>query len=247
MIDILDNFPARPGINDDLLVVQTREALTSTNTLTAQGRLWSKNPHNCNVSLVPNQYPDQSWPCFQGDIATFGNLSSLEDPFIAQPTPGYSTGLIRQFLPRINSSVHRQEVQASEYPTDCQSRPGAFWVHYGSTTQQSPAVVGWGSWSLDVCMPANQTHSPWHATRARQDFSEVLYLNISLTSTGPESYFETPQEQGGLFKITMNTSAGYFELPNYMNGQMQGDLLDTDPVDACLLAPECATQGTNTP
>ncbi|KAJ7711730.1 hypothetical protein B0H16DRAFT_1815833 [Mycena metata] len=76
-------------------------------------------------------------------------------------------------------------------------------------------------------MPANVSASPWKATRDRQDFSEVLYLAVNLTAAGgwdvqvpPGTYFA---------RITVNTSAGYFELPNYMNGGVAGPLLAEDP------------------
>lgn len=86
-------------------------------------------------------------------------------------------------------------------------------------------------------MPGNLTQSPWKSTRDRQDFEEVLYLNI--TSWGNS---QAPINAGqGLFRITLNTSAGYFELPNYMNGGIPGPLLAKDPNSICGNA--CESEG----
>jgi hypothetical protein len=75
-------------------------------------------------------------------------------------------------------------------------------------------------------MPANVANS-WNSTRDRQDFSEELHLNVTvlnLTSGNIES---------GFYKITLDTTAGYFELPNYMNQGVAGPLLDKDPITVC--------------
>ena len=56
-------------------------------------------------------------------------------------------------------------------------------------------------------MPANLTKSPWRATRKRQDFIEDLYLNISLDAADGMYGSTTPQERGGLFKISLATTA----------------------------------------
>ena len=82
-------------------------------------------------------------------------------------------------------------------------------------------------------MPANLTQSPWRAARTRQDITEELYLNISLVSADPMQQYVTPEDQGGLFKISLDTTLGYFELPNYMSGKQPGPLLDEDPMNHC--------------
>ncbi|PHH90079.1 hypothetical protein CDD83_4587 [Cordyceps sp. RAO-2017] len=73
----------------------------------------------------------------------------------------------------------------------------------------------------------------WKAQRSRQDFSEELFLRADLPSvSGPE----LPLLKPGIYtaKITLDTTAGHFELPNYMNGQVAGPLLDDDPGKFCL-------------
>ncbi|KAL4895123.1 hypothetical protein BDV59DRAFT_174484 [Aspergillus ambiguus] len=75
-------------------------------------------------------------------------------------------------------------------------------------------------------MPADMRRSPWRVTRDRQDFSEELYINI--TYRGPSAIEERPGEY--VFKITVNTTAGYFELPNYSNGGRAGPLSEKAPI-----------------
>jgi len=74
----------------------------------------------------------------------------------------------------------------------------------------------------------------------RQDFSETLYLNISIVAFGKTDP-DDPQANGGIYKLTVNTTAGYFELPNYMNGQQAGPLVEGNPNDYCGL--DCAPRG----
>ena len=82
-------------------------------------------------------------------------------------------------------------------------------------------------------MPADLTQSPWKTTRARQDFSEELYINI----TGG---FNQP---GGFYRVTVKTTAGYFELPNYMNNLAPGPLLEQAPDYLC--GSDCESEGEN--
>lgn len=84
-------------------------------------------------------------------------------------------------------------------------------------------------------MPANVTQSPWRPTRNRQDFSEELYLKVSVSFP----IDNIPPDNA--YKITLNTTAGYFELPNYMNGGTAGPLLDEDPNNIC--GNHCLPQG----
>lgn len=74
-------------------------------------------------------------------------------------------------------------------------------------------------------MPGNQSVSPWKAQHMRQDFREEMYLNISLGDD------ESSSTHAGVYysKISVDTTAGFFELPNYMNGGIAGPLLEDDP------------------
>ena len=89
-------------------------------------------------------------------------------------------------------------------------------------------------------MPADMTESPWKETRRRQDFSETLYLTLSVTGSYGINF-----GPGGYYKITLNTTAGFFELPNYMNGQIPGPLIDGEPEEYC--GHDCESQGYTDP
>ncbi|KAK3644005.1 hypothetical protein LTR56_009857 [Elasticomyces elasticus] len=244
--DIADQFDPeymeRPS-GDNLITVLARSAMTSADVISPQSRLWTGESINCTQTLKKADFSVIPLSCIYGAGNTFTNFTELPDPFLAQLPSGYSTGLIRQYIPRINSTARREIVTEASFPTDCGRLPGAFYVRYGSINPGSSALTGWGNWSLEACMPANLSTSPWRATRKRQDFTEELYLNISLGDpylTYENTIATDATEQGGPFKITLRTTAGFFELPNYRNGQRPGKLLDDSPVGLC--SGDCAHQ-----
>lgn len=188
--------------DDNLVVVTTRRALQTATNTRPLAQLWQR-----------------------GGVreATLGNISALEDPFYAQLSTGFNTGLIRQFIPRINSTAQYESISEDQFPTGCDALQGAFYVDYDYLNPTDRTADGW---RLEACMPADLRQSPWNATSKRQDFSEELYLNVTVY-TG-DGYEESPPG-GNLYKVTVNTTAGYFELPNYMNGGIAGPLLDDYP------------------
>ncbi|KAJ7627267.1 hypothetical protein FB45DRAFT_1060020 [Roridomyces roridus] len=207
-IDILDQFgPLPEDAGEKTALLRTR--LSSSTTTTPQAQLWSLNLTCPSVTLE----------CFiPGQQYTLGNMSELTHPFLTQLPMGFSTGLIRQFALRINSTARRENITLTELPAGCDSHPGAFHVSYASNA----SLYDSSRFGLEACMPADMSASPWKATRDRQDFSEVLYLAINLTGDTAFS------------RITVNTTAGFFELPNYSNGGVPGPLIAEDPtVDTC--------------
>ncbi|KAL4966396.1 uncharacterized protein BDV14DRAFT_188903 [Aspergillus stella-maris] len=168
--------------------------------------------------------------------ATFNAMPNLPDPFLAELPSGFNTGLIRQFAPRITSTATYQNTTAGEFPEDCQSLPNGLFLEYSNITWSN-----YGDnqmWGVQVCMPGDITQSLWRATRDRQDFSEVLYLNVS-----QDGYISSDYDRPitGFYRLTLDTTAGYFELPNYMNGGAAGELLENDPSDLC--RDDCKEQG----
>lgn len=92
------------------------------------------------------------------------------------------------------------------------------------------------NWSIEACMPGNQSAVPWKSTYHRQDFVEELFLNISVMGYDWQHASEQPPGSphfGGVFKVTSNTTAGYFELPNHMNGGKAGEIIEDDPNNLC--------------
>lgn len=95
-------------------------------------------------------------------------------------------------------------------------------------------------------MPSDQRVSPWKNTRSQQNFTEHLYLNVSISadlriSADRSQAEDFPAPFSEYFRVTVETTAGYFELPNYMNGQKAGPLLKQDPNLECGNA--CYSQG----
>lgn len=205
--------------------VELRSRLGSASNEDPQFRLWSSQP-GC---LSGNK---SSSICATAGQYTFGSMNSIVDPFWAQPPSGYSTGLSQQFAPRVNFTTKYQNIIADEFPENCDQIPGALFLHYENITD-------YDSYAVDVCMPFNVSDTPWKAQRSRQDFSEELYLNITLI--GFETTHDSSLTAGNyIFKATLNTTAGYFELPNYMNGELPGPLLDDGPEAHC--GQQCSEQ-----
>lgn len=159
----------------------------------------------------------------------------MTDPFLAELLSGYNTGLIRHFIPRIKWTAQYEAVSVAEYPTDCSTIPGAFFVEYGNVSTGDNYTE---AWSLQACMPADLHQSPWRSTRDRQDFSEELYINMTISGYLGE---QDKPLRGSLHRVTVKTTAGYFELPNYMNGGDTVPLLALDPNKLC--GADCEEEG----
>ncbi|GIK06561.1 hypothetical protein Aspvir_002211 [Aspergillus viridinutans] len=202
-------FLTYPGTATSLLgndILTARRALSDADSITFQPFLWQ------NTSGI--------------QLHTLDDILSLNDSFYAQLPTGFNTGVLRQFAPRVNSTATYESMTASQFPSNCDSVPGSFYSKYYSeyTGYARPE-----SWGVTACMPANLTKSPWQKTRDRQEFSETLYLNFTST----QGYSSDTPTGGKLYRITVNTTAGYFELPNYMNEGLPGPLLEKDPLSLC--------------
>lgn len=228
-------------------VMGTRKLLEATLAGQKQSLLWHEGGDTaaCNKSSWRFK---EGGPCPKTGVS-LNEILQLQNPFLAPLPPEFTTGLLQQFLPRINSTASWQKVDHAQWPANCDHN-GAYQVQWFNTTH-----VGYPKpffWSLTACMPPDLLSSPWKPVRKRQDFTEELYLNITISTPGridksPGSvpvdwgeFHDSPPE-GSLFRVTMNTTAGYFELPNYMNQQTAGPLLAEDPNEAC--GPRCINQG----
>jgi hypothetical protein len=138
-----------------------------------------------------------------------------KQPFVSQIQSNFNTGLIRQFAPRLNSSISISAAEAKDFPANCNNLPGSFYAEYS-----------FSKYKVQACMPGNQTSSPWKHSRVRQDIHEILYLNMSLETSYPEP-------EATVFRIVANTTAGYFELPDYLNGNAASQILAKDPNNYC--------------
>jgi hypothetical protein len=219
----------------------TQNSLRLTSTTTPQPHLWQE-AVDCSPATK-----SQTEPCTPGPSA-FGNFTALSNPYLAPLPVGYHTGVIKQFAPRINSTVKWEIVSPDDVPIDCVESPDSFYAFYAkpSETDQDAQT----SWSFEVCMPGDQNVSPWKNTNSRQEFTEELFMNISVT--GYESYYldgnvYRPREgdntlTSGIFRVTSTTTAGYFELPNYLNGGQAGPIIDGEPDDSKHCGVDCRSQ-----
>ncbi|RMJ21555.1 hypothetical protein PHISP_07575 [Aspergillus sp. HF37] len=167
--------------------------------------------------------------CTRDGIAS-GNCSadpSLErwktmpDPFFAQLPAGSNTGVRREFIPRVNFTTEFTCLNRStwEWPAECDDEQALLLEYHDPFP--GPAYQGWG---IRVCMPPGSTNSPWKPTRGRQDFTETLYINAT------NGLFSDDDANACLAKIELKTTAGMFEMPNYMNDGKPGPLLADDPI-----------------
>jgi hypothetical protein len=205
--------------DDNRLAVAALASLTSALSIDPQPRLWARNQNLCpgTTAAVQADYDKVPLTCQPG-ANRLADIPLLDEPFLAQLPAGYNTGLIKQVAPRISSSVTRTVISADEFPEDCPSTTGAFYSRYeGALGSTRDGLIGPGLWGIEACMPDDQRLSPWSATRSKQQFSETLYLNM------------TASEDSGYAKIQIDTTAGYFQLPNYFNGQTPGPLIEDDP------------------
>jgi hypothetical protein len=151
--------------------------------------------------------------------------------FMSDVRVNTSTGLIRQFAPRFNSSVHWESLDNSKFPSNCSGI--AFFRNY--TVSHQEEIINANEYQISVCMLGNLTETPFKRTRNRQDFNETLYV----TAEGSQNVQTT-------FKLTLSTTLGYFELPNDHLGPKYGPLLDSDPLATCS-RPECEPQSNDEP
>jgi hypothetical protein len=220
-------------VDDNLVVTVARNAFKSASNVEPQSQLWQGAGSACNSLELQHRTTD-GIPASCGRGNTLGSFANLVDLFLAELPSDYNTGLIRQFIPRINSTASYHNITASEYPQGCDQLPGAYYVAYFA--RDNTNLTGW---TLEACMPADMRKSPWMSTRDRQDFSEVMYLNVSVSLSELDDYDEA--YGGSFYRVVLNTTAGYFELPNYMNGGVPGPLLEKDPNSQC--GDDCTAEG----
>lgn len=209
----------------NIVTIMTRAALTTATTSETHPQLWPGANASCDPFSREVYDSYKKDPCPRKG-ATFENISAYPDPFLAPLPANFHTGLLRQFLPRINSTSQIQSISEAEFPANCDTLPGAFFVEYTNTSQFRDTDT-MQTWGLKACMPANVTASPWRATHDRHDFVEELFLDVRLDGYNAEG------RDRAIHKITLATTSGYFELPNYMNGGVAGFLLDTVSAGLC--------------
>ncbi|KAK3613657.1 hypothetical protein LTR22_028066, partial [Elasticomyces elasticus] len=94
------------------------------------------------------------------------------------------------------------KISISDWPSACTkadaTQTGGYFVSYATDSTGAVHLC-----SVTVCMPGDLRQTPWMRTHSRQDFGEVLYLNISRAYAG-----QALEEGGSLFRDVANTTAG---------------------------------------
>jgi hypothetical protein len=224
--DFTDKFPATfdaTGGDGDIGfdAAKLRATLTSTVTSVVQPRLWSLS--NGIVSIDDIVSGDGSYSPFQTKSQnTLANLSTITEPFWAELPSGTNTGTLQQFAPRINSTATWENNSATILPEDCNPSTDAFYLHY-----EYDDVF---QYSIEICMPGDMSQSPWKNQRSRQDITEELYFKMNFSGNYDAMISYLVAEAGTYSrKLTLHTTTGYFELPNYANGQVAGPLIEESP------------------
>ena len=222
--DVPDLLSGVSTADDNLSqVAQLRGRLASTSRTDHQPQLWQESVPNCTGNTTEKNSATQlPLQCIRGGTS-FENISTLLGPYITQLPSGFQTGLIAQYVPRMNSSISYAPVPQNEFPQECNSTPNAYYEQSYNRT----------ALNVRVCMP-NSSHLSWNPIRDRQDMSESMYLSMNASmDLHLDDYIQGYKNENGTYKIQVNTSLGYFELPNYSNNATAGPLLDKDPFTDC--------------
>lgn len=138
--------------------------------------------------------------------------------FTASLDQGTTTGVLREHIMRMNSSVNCGRINRSDFPSTC--------------TGENPFQVSYshGGNFTRVCVPGAFGTSPWNLTRNRQDLTEELFLDV-LEEVAVIKGALVKEELTSNYTLhcTSTTTRGYFELGNYRNNYTWGPLLEQWP------------------
>lgn len=139
--------------------------------------------------------------------------------FVAALEQGTSTGVLRQHIMRLNSSVECQHIQRAAFPSPCPGeRPFTRDSSHGNNLTR-------------ICTPGSRGLSPWTVSRNRQDIVEEIYLDVveQLDPGFPRSVDRHNWTSNYTLRCTATTTRGYFELGNYHNNNTWGASMETWP------------------
>ncbi len=203
-------------------IIDNTMAATLVNSLhTKQSNLWPIHQNNMNVSsLAGDSYVRPS----------NADLSDLGRRYFTSSLPvGTDTGFLRNLALRINSSVGCNSVPQSAFPSTCPGT-GALSQTFTNINASDPKSVSanlvYQTFRVRLCAPSFTATSPWQATTDRQDITEDFWLDVQYTQqpSYPGEFGQDPWA-GFTQHCYGNSTIGYFELPNYLNGHVAGQLL----------------------
>lgn len=153
----------------------------------------------------------------------YANMNTADDHytyFVSSLMNGTNTGILRQLGMRLNSTSSCATTNISDFPTTCAGgRPFVSKLNFEGL-------------NVSICAPGNYEETPWTLSRDRQDISEELWIDLALDSY--ETNIEAMELQWGVstnwtLHCTVDTTRGYFEIPNTHTNNNPGPLLEKWP------------------
>ncbi|RJE26359.1 hypothetical protein PHISCL_01332 [Aspergillus sclerotialis] len=219
--DIRNIEHADNGLN----AAKLRAVLSSTEVTEVQTRLWSSS-NGTVTSDDKFRAGGLSYSSFQTKSQnTLANITTINDPFWAELPSGTNTGTLRQFAPRINSTAKWEANPSGVLPEDCNKESDAYYLRF-----EFDNLI---KYTVEICMPGNMSESQWKESFSRQDLTEELYFKMNFSGNfDVMAAAEVGVETGAYSsKLTLDTTRGYFELPNYANDRVPGRLIDHAPFE----------------
>lgn len=206
---------------DKAFILKLRGMLEAEDPNQIQAGLWV--PHNKSCAALSSYTSDPEnmflrSQCDTGGLLTYLSVANETEVFQSQLSNGFATGVMtKQYLPRVNSSVSIEVVR--DMPPDCTAEKAALLINYagmggGNTSVNTTQYM----WSIQACVPTYPVKSLYNQTDNAQTLVETAYLDLY-------TYDIMNRRFRNRTKITMSTTVGYFELPNYDNHNTPGPLL----------------------
>jgi hypothetical protein len=160
---------------------------------------------------------------FEGSLKSLRNWVIQYNPvkegkprfFVASVPANSTTGVLRQHLMRLNSSVTCKEIDRASFPETCPGE-GPFTVSLKNSND----------FNVRICAPGKVGVFPWSLSRNRQDISEELYMD--LWDSADWGNFKD-QKVNATIHCEAKTTRGYFEMGNARNNNTYTPLLSTWP------------------
>jgi hypothetical protein len=218
-----DIEPAQMAMAEHLVIrSQMASELASISIDESQSNLWSVNAtYDVNPFAFGREFDSQSKSLRYRVFQSIDIPDLRPDFFVAGLPVGTTTGVLRQHLMRLNSSLSCKEIDPNDFPAPC---PG-----------DRPFVVSWeGVIDTDVriCVPGNYTAVPWTLSRSRQEYTEEMYIDIKDNNIPSNTEWDSanpPFNTSSTICCTATTTRGYYELGNDWNDNTYGPLLEQWP------------------
>lgn len=199
---------------------QVQAHLASDNGLEQQPHIWSLANDSLSTRYLSNG----------GYYASpFGDPTSYYDLHWISAVPnGTSTGVLPQHAMRMNNSISCEHIDFAEIPSVCPG-PNAFTARFEANMDlREPKPDQPFDYDLKVCVPGSFIESPWTRSRDAETISEEVFFGMHVGEEAA-SIIDTSFAGSFGFHCTVNSTRGYFELPNAFNSLMPSALLERFP------------------